>query len=87
MRLQLAIKAALDDDFNTPEMFAAMFPRGSRAFNGQMRLGAKDDAPITLRTAMKRLASFIDCDQGQLMSLCSKNRRPNTCVLLDDMLA
>jgi cysteinyl-tRNA synthetase len=75
------IKAALDDDFNTPEMFAAMF-NVIRTFNSQVRLGQKV-TPEVLATA----SAFRDwvLGNGEMLSLFQEP--PSEYLyLLDDML-
>lgn len=76
-----AITVALNDDFNTPEMFAAIFSV-IRVFNAQVRLGVKI-TPDTLKTAQVFQEWVLK--QGQLLSLFQEN--PNEYLrLLDDML-
>jgi len=76
-----AITVALNDDFNTPEMFAAMFSV-IRVFNSQLRLGAKV-TPETLKSAQV----FRDwmLKQGSLLALFLENPAEYL-RLLDDML-
>jgi cysteinyl-tRNA synthetase len=76
-----AVVEALNDDFNTPEMFAALFSV-IRAFNGVIRLGMKV-TPEVLATALG-FKSWMK-EQGHLLALFEQNageylRR------LDDML-
>lgn len=76
-----AIEDALNDDFNTPEMFAAMY-NVVRSFNAQVRLGAKVTADV-LKTAL----AFRDwlMKQGELLSLFQEPPA-EFLRLLDDML-
>lgn len=82
--LELASKAckdALDDDFNTPEQFAAMYTL-IREFNKHVRLGAKV-TPEVLAVATQ-FRDFI-LAQGELLSLFRES--PSEYLhLLDDML-
>jgi len=72
---------ALDDDFNTPEFFAALFSL-VRVFNGQMRLAPKITADH--KATVEAFRNFI-LDQGKLMSLFQE--APLEYLgLLDDML-
>lgn len=76
-----AVADALNDDFNTPEMFAAMYTL-IRAFNTQVRVGQKV-TPEVLATAV-RFRDFIH-EQGALLALFSEP--PSDYLhLLDDML-
>jgi cysteinyl-tRNA synthetase len=72
---------SLNDDFNTSEMFAAMFTV-VRAFNAQIRLGAKV-TPDALKVALS-FRDFI-LDKGSLLSLFGEEPGAYL-VLLDDML-
>jgi len=76
-----AIEEALNDDFNTPEFFAAIYSV-VRTFNAQVRLGAKVTAEV-LKTAQV----FRDwvLKQGAMMSLFQENPA-DYLRLLDDML-
>ena len=76
-----SIHAALDDDFNTPEMFAAIF-LVVRTFNGQVRLGQKmtGDAKATVE-AFRDFVLY----QGSLLSLFQEPPAEYL-RLLDDML-
>jgi cysteinyl-tRNA synthetase len=76
-----AIRIALDDDFNTPEMFAAIFTV-IRTFNSQIRLGQKL-TPDVLATA-KAFSTWVQ-EQGRMMSLFQE-APSRYLVLLDDML-
>ncbi len=77
----VAIANALNDDFNTPEMFAAMYTV-VRQFNALIRLGQKP-TPETLKVATDFKAWVLA--QGELLSLFSES--PGEYLrLLDDML-
>jgi len=75
------VAEALNDDFNTPEMFAAIFNL-TRAFNAVVRHGAKV-TPEILKTAL----AYRDWvrEQGELMSLFLEPAGEYL-YLLDDML-
>lgn len=75
------IANALNDDFNTPEMFASIF-NVIRAFNATVRLAGKI-APEQLRTAMM-FRDWIH-DQGRMMALFQQ-KAAEYLRLLDDML-
>ena len=75
------IKAALDDDFNTPEVFAAIFSV-IRVFNGQVRLGQKMTADT--KATVEIFRSLI-LEHGKLMSLFQESPLEYL-RLLDDML-
>jgi cysteinyl-tRNA synthetase len=76
-----AIREALDDDFNTPEMLAAMYTV-IRTFNAQIRLGQK----VTPEAAASatRFRDWI-LEQGRLLSLFQE-KPAEYLRLLDDML-
>jgi cysteinyl-tRNA synthetase len=76
-----AVTSSLNDDFNTPEMFAAMYTV-VRAFNASVRLGAKV-TPETLKTALL-FRSWI-LDKGEMLSLFQEPAAEYL-RLLDDML-
>jgi cysteinyl-tRNA synthetase len=76
-----AVTEALNDDFNTPEFFAAMLAL-IRAFNSQIRVGLKV-TPEIVATA-KAFHEWI-LDYGSLMSLFQE--KPSEYLrLLDDMM-
>jgi cysteinyl-tRNA synthetase len=76
-----ALTAALNDDFSTPEVFAAVFTV-VRAFNGSVRLGAKV-SPDVLATAQAFHAWMLK--QGEMMALFQES--PGEYLrILDDML-
>ena len=72
---------SLNDDFNTSEMFAAMFTM-VRAFNAQIRLAAKV-TPESLKVALSFRAFILD--KGALLALFDEVPG-DYLVLLDDML-
>jgi cysteinyl-tRNA synthetase len=76
-----AVTVALNDDFNTPEMFAAIYSV-VRAFNAQVRLGAKVTPEIAKCAQVFR--EWI-LEQGKLLSLFDENPAEYL-RLLDDML-
>ena len=76
-----AVTDALNDDFNTSEMFAAIFSV-VRAFNAQVRLGQKP-TPEALKTAFV-LKEWI-ADKAELLSLF-REKPSDYLRLLDDML-
>ena len=78
---EAAVVSALNDDFNTPSVFAAIFNL-IRSFNSQIRLGQKV-TPEVLATA----SAFKDwmASKGQTLSLFAES--PSQYLrLLDDML-
>jgi cysteinyl-tRNA synthetase len=75
------ITEALNDDFNTPEMFAGIFSM-IRVFNAQVRLGAKV-TPETLRNAQVFHEWVLK--KGGLLALFQENSAEYLRVL-DDML-
>ncbi len=76
-----SIKAALDDDFNTPELFASLFSV-IRVFNGQVRLGQKMTADTKATVEIFR---HLILEHGKLMSLFQESPQKYL-RLLDDML-
>ena len=78
---RVAATAALNDDFNTPELFAAMFTL-IRSFNSLVRLGAKPTPEIL--SVASHFREFI-LSQGQLLSLFEETPAEFLTVL-DDML-
>ena len=75
------IREALDDDFNTPVMFASMYSV-VRAFNAQIRLGQKVTPEVAATAA--RFRDWI-LEQGRLLSLFQESPA-HYLRLLDDML-
>ncbi len=75
------IAASLNDDFNTPEMFAAIF-NVVRIFNSQNRLGQKLTPEI--RATAQAFREWI-VGKGSLMSLFQESPQEYL-RLLDDML-
>lgn len=76
-----AVASALNDDFNTPEVFAAIFNL-VRAFNTQIRMGQKV-TPEVLATA-QAFQAWVH-DKGSMMSLFQEPPAEYL-RLLDDML-
>jgi len=75
--------AALDDDFNTPELFAALYAV-MKAFNTSIRAGMKV-TPDVLATAQKFRAWVLE--QGALMSLFQQEAGPYLTSLDNRLLA
>lgn len=81
VRADQEIAEALNDDFNTPEMFAAIFTV-VRAFNGLVRLGAKVTPDLlATATAFRRWV----LKKGELLSLFQEPAAEYLRIL-DDML-
>jgi cysteinyl-tRNA synthetase len=76
-----AVSEALNDDFNTPEMFASLFVV-VRTYNGTVKLGQKI-TPEHLATAQAFRNWFLE--KGHLMSLFNQSAA-DYLVQLDDML-